>query len=266
MEGLIFSVKRYSINDGPGIRVTFFMKGCPLSCLWCHNPEGISPEREIADLTRKVGEIEFSSEEEIGKYYSVENVLEILEKERIFFQQSNGGVTFSGGEPMMQFEFLLAALKACKANGYNTAVDTSGYASQEYYKAIIPFTDLFLFDIKHLDDSKHIEYTGVSNIGILNNFNMILKSGKGLVVRIPIVPGKNDDTAHLSKLREFLSAARTYNLKKINLLPFHRIGASKYKRFKIPYRMNETQQPSPERMRELKEFFSRTGIKVKIGG
>jgi pyruvate formate lyase activating enzyme len=266
MEGLVFSVKRYSINDGPGIRVTFFMKGCPLSCWWCHNPEGISPEREKVARTRKIGESVFTSEEEVGKFYSVENVLEILEKDRIFFQQSNGGVTFSGGEPMLQFEFLLEALKACKANGYHTAVDTSGYASQEYFKEILPFTDLFLFDIKHLDDSKHIEYTGVSNIGILDNFNMILKSGKEMIVRIPVVPGKNDDAVHLSKLREFLSAAKTENLKKINLLPFHRIGVSKYKRFKIPYRMNETEQPSPERMRELKEFFSKTGIKVKIGG
>ena len=266
MQGLIFSIKRYSINDGPGIRVTFFMKGCPLSCWWCHNPEGISPDRELVTRTRKVGEKEFSSNETVGKYYSVENILEILDKDRIFFQQSNGGVTFSGGEPMMQFEFLLEALKACKANGYHTAVDTSGFASNENYKAIIPFTDLFLFDIKHLDDSKHIEYTGVSNIGILGNLSMILKTGKEVMVRVPVIPGKNDDIAHLSKLKEVLSALKNDNLKKICLLPYHRIGVSKYKKFNIPYRMNDTEQPSAERMRELKEFFSETGIKVKIGG
>jgi pyruvate formate lyase activating enzyme len=266
MQGLIFSVKRYSIHDGPGIRVTFFMKGCPLSCWWCHNPEGISPDREWVVQTRKVGEREFSINEEVGKYYSVENIIEILEKDRIFFQQSNGGVTFSGGEPMMQFDFLLEALKACKANGFHTTVDTSGYALQDNYRAIMPFTDLFLFDIKHLDDSKHIEYTGVSNTGILENFSMILKSGKEMMIRIPVIPGKNDDTAHLSKLKEILFSLKKDNLKKINLLPFHRIGISKYRKFNIPYRMNDTEQPSPERMKELKEFFGETGIKVKIGG
>ncbi len=216
--------------------------------------------------TRRVGEKEFSEKEEAGKYYSVSNVLEILEKDRIFFQQSHGGVTFSGGEPMMQFDFLLEALKACKANGYNTALDTSGYSSPENYEAVIPFTDIFLFDIKHSDDSKHIEYTGVSNIGILDNLRLILKNGKDVMVRIPVIPGKNDDTVNLTAIRELLAGLKCENLKKINLLPFHRIGASKYKRFNIPYRMNDTEQPSPERMRELKEYFSEIGMKVKIGG
>ncbi len=266
MQGLIFSVKRYSIHDGPGIRVTFFMKGCPLSCWWCHNPEGISPDREVAVQTRRVGEKEFSDNEDVGKYYSVNDIIEILEKEKIFLQQSHGGMTFSGGEPMMQSEFLLEALKACKANGYHTAVDTSGYASPESYQAIIPFTDLFLFDIKHLDVSKHLEYTGVSNIGILDNLRMIVNSGKDIMVRIPVIPGKNDNKENLTAERELLSSLKCENLRKINLLPFHRIGKSKYKRFNLPYRMNDTKQPSPERMRELKEFFAETGIKVKIGG
>jgi pyruvate formate lyase activating enzyme len=266
MKGLVFSVKKYSIHDGPGIRVTFFMKGCPLSCWWCHNPEGISPERETVIQTRRVGEKEFQDNEVVGKYYSVNDVLEILDKDRIFLQQSNGGVTFSGGEPMMQPEFMLEALKACKANGYNTALDTSGYASPESYKAIMPFTDFILFDIKHLDDSKHLEFTGVSNIGIQENLKMIIRCGKDIMVRIPIIPGKNDDAEHLIFLRDLLTRLKCENLKKINLLPFHRIGTSKYKKFNLPYRMNDTEPPSPERMRELKEFFAETGIKIKIGG
>ena len=134
MKGLIFSVKRYSIHDGPGIRVTFFMKGCPLSCIWCHNPEGISPFPEKVTRTNRVGAREFIQDEEVGKYYTVEDILGILEKEKVFINQSKGGVTFSGGEPMLQFEFLLEALKACKVNGYHTAVDTSGYSSaREFY-------------------------------------------------------------------------------------------------------------------------------------
>jgi len=266
MKGLIFSVKRYSIHDGPGIRVTFFMKGCSLSCSWCHNPEGISPFSETVVQTNKVGEREFTNSEEVGKYYSVENILEILEKERVFIYQSKGGVTFSGGEPMLQSEFLFDALKACKANGYHTAVDTSGYSSAENYKSIIPFTDLFLFDIKHLDETRHIELTGVSNIGILDNYRLLLNSGKDIMVRVPVIPGFNDDPDHLEKLKQFLLSTKTESLKKINLLPFHKIGSSKYKRFNIPYRMGNVEPPAKEKMQDLKEFFLGVGVKVKIGG
>ena len=266
MQGLLFSIKRYSIHDGPGIRVTFFMKGCPLSCWWCHNPEGISPEKQKVVQARRVGDREFTAVEEVGKLYSVGDILEIADKEMIFIQQSNGGVTFSGGEPMMQSEFLAEALEACRKNGYHTAVDTSGYASPENYVKIMPFTDLVLFDLKHLDPSRHLELTGVSNIGILYNLKLIVNSGKDVMIRIPVVPGKNDDQGNLTALRDLLTGLKCENLRMINLLPFHRIGQSKYRKFGLPYRMNDTAQPSPGRMKELKEFFAETGIKVKIGG
>jgi pyruvate formate lyase activating enzyme len=266
MKGLIFSVKRYSVHDGPGIRVTFFMKGCPLSCLWCHNPEGISPFPLIVTRTNRVGEKEFNHNEEVGKYYSAENILEILEKERVFLNQSKGGVTFSGGEPMLQLEFLQEVLEACKKNGYHTAVDTSGYSSSQGYKSILPYTDLFLFDLKHLDEEKHIEFTGVSNRLILDNFQMLLDSGKELMVRVPVIPGYNDDPEHLERIKQFLSATKTVSLKKISLLPYHQIGSAKYRRFNIISRMKNVDPPSKERMIELKEFFSDAGVKVKIGG
>jgi pyruvate formate lyase activating enzyme len=266
MKGLIFSVKRYSIHDGPGIRVTFFMKGCPLSCIWCHNPEGIVSFPETVMLAKRVGDREFNSKEEVGKYYSADNILEILDKEKVFINHSKGGVTFSGGEPMLQFEFLLEALKECKKNGYHTAVDTSGYSSAENYISIIPFTDLFLFDIKHLDEARHIESTGVSNIGILDNYKLLLESGKDIMVRFPVIPGFNDDSAHLKNLRKLIDSTKTSSLKRINLLPFHKIGSSKYKRFNIPYRMDGAEPPSAEKMKIMKEYFMETGIKVKIGG
>lgn len=266
MNGLIFSVKRYSVHDGPGIRVTFFMKGCPLNCRWCHNPEGISPFQEIVTTTNKIGDREFKQNEEAGKYYSVDSLLEILDKERVFMNHSKGGVTFSGGEPLLQFEFLLEALKACKSNGYNTAVDTSGYSSSENYKVIIPFTDLFLFDIKHLDEANHIESTGVSNTGILDNYRLLLSGGKDMMVRIPVIPGFNDDQEHLERLRDFLTETKTGSLKRINLLPFHKTGSSKYKRFNLPYKMDGIEPPSKEKMQNMKTFFEETGIKVKIGG
>ena len=242
------------------------MKGCPLSCLWCHNPEGISPLPEFVTVSNRVGTKIFTSKEEVGKYYSVEEILEILEKDRVFIKQSGGGVTFSGGEPMLQFEFLLQVLKCCKTNGYHTAIDTSGYSDYEKYKMIIPFTDLFLFDLKHLDDEKHIEMTGRENTEILNNYHLLLESGKDLMIRIPVIPGYNDDIDHLEKLRRFITKTKTNCVTKINLLPYHKIGSSKYRRFNLPYSMDNVKQPSSERMRELKEFFSGTGIKVKIGG
>ena len=266
MKGLIFSVKRYSIHDGPGIRVTFFMKGCPLSCWWCHNPEGISPLQGSVVQTNKVGEKEFRRTEEVGKYFGVDDILNILDKEKVFINQSKGGITFSGGEPMLQFDFLLEALKACKANGYHTAVDTSGYSAPENYRSIIPFTDLFLFDLKHLDKEKHTLYTGVSNIGILENFQLILDYGSDVMIRIPVIPGLNDDDDHMRRLKLFLNQNKSENLKKISLLPYHKIGSSKYKKFDIPYRMHDIQQPSGQRMNELKEFFKDVGVKVKIGG
>lgn len=266
MKGLIFSVRRYSIHDGPGIRVTFFMKGCPLKCRWCHNPEGISPFPEMVIQTNKIGEREFSKNEEVGTYYSVEDILEIIDKEKVFFKQSKGGITFSGGEPMLQVEFLLEALKECKKNGYHTAVDTSGYSSADTYRSIIPFTDLFLFDIKHLDDVKHIESTGVSNTGIIENYRHLLESGKDIMVRIPIIPGFNDDTDHLERLKNFISSTKTASLKRINLLPFHKTGSSKYKKFNFPYLMEGIIPPDEEKMQKIKELFMETGIKVKIGG
>jgi pyruvate formate lyase activating enzyme len=194
--------------------------------------------------TNKIGEREFSRNEEVGTYYSVEDILEILDKEKVFFNQSKGGITFSGGEPMLQVEFLLEALKGCKENGYHTAVDTSGYSSVDNYRSIIPFTDLFLFDIKHLDEAKHIESTGVSNTGIIENYRHLLESGKDIMVRIPVIPGFNDDTDYLERLKNFISSTKTASLKRMEGI--------------IP--------PDEGKMQKIKELFTETGIKVKIGG
>ena len=266
MKGLIFSIKRYSVHDGPGIRVTVFMKGCPLSCIWCHNPEGISSGIGRILETRRVGENEYTKPAEVGKYYSTEDILEILEKERPFFQQSDGGVTFSGGEPMAQPEFLHDVLIACHESGFHTAIDTSGFCQENDLKEIMPVTDLFMFDIKHLNEQKHIEFTGVSNRIILENFDMLLRSGKETIVRIPVIPGVNDDGGHLSDLKSFLKEKGRNNIRGVSLLPFHRIGASKYGRLGLPYLMAGIEPPTRERMKELKEYFSETGLKIKIGG
>jgi pyruvate formate lyase activating enzyme len=266
MKGLIFSVKRYSIHDGPGIRVTFFMKGCPLSCWWCHNPEGIDSKPSTVEHIDRIGEKEFKKTEEVGKFYKTKDILKILDQEKIFINQSRGGVTFSGGEPMMQFSFLLEALKVCCDNGFHTAIDTSGFTSADNFRKVIPFTKLFLFDIKHLDDQKHIEYTGVSNKLILRNLDLLAESGSDLMIRIPVIPGFNDDEDYLSDLKTYLTNLKKDKLKMINLLPYHKIGSSKYKRFGMTNRMGKVEQPTVQRMKELKDYFSDLGVKVKIGG
>jgi len=216
--------------------------------------------------SNRVGSREFTEEKEVGKNFTVSDILQVLDSERVFINQSKGGVTFSGGEPLLQGEFLLEALMACSENGYHTAVDTSGYSDRNNFAAIMPFTDLFLFDLKHPDDSMHLKYTGVSNRLIMENFRYIASSGKDIFVRIPIIPGINDDMSHLEMLRNFIITAGGNSVKKINLLPYHRIGASKYKRFNLTYRAGDIEPPSKERMTELKSFFSETAIKVKIGG
>jgi pyruvate formate lyase activating enzyme len=266
MKGLIFSVKKYSVNDGPGIRVTFFLKGCPLNCIWCHNPEGISPSPETIIGVNRIGSREFSIVEDVGRLMSTGDILEVLEKERIFIEQSGGGVTFSGGEPMLQSDFLLEALKACKANGYHTAVDTSGYSSSVNFRMVVPYTDLFLYDIKHLDDPIHVKLTGVSNITVIENFSLLLGQAREVVLRLPVIPGLNDDPGHILSLKQFISERRRDTLKMINLLPYHKAGSSKYKRFSIPQRMDCIEPPSDDKMNDLKEIFKETGIKVKIGG
>jgi len=266
MKGLIFNVKRYAIHDGPGIRVTFFMKGCPLSCWWCHNPEGISPEPEEIVNVNRIGEREFSRKETAGRFIEVKEIMEILEKERVFIEKSNGGVTFSGGEPVMQPEFLIEALTACKNGGYHTTVDTSGHFTDSNLKKVLPVTDLFLFDLKHLDTERHILYTGVSNKLIIKNLHKIVSSGTDIILRVPVIPGINDDEIHLKMLKMFINDIKADNIKTISLLPYHKSGTAKYRKFNRQNKMEAVSPPSIQRMKELKEYFSDTGIKIKIGG
>jgi len=266
MKGLIFNIKRYAIHDGPGIRVTFFLKGCPLGCWWCHNPEGISPVQQVAERIDRIGDREFRVNEQVGRYYSIDDVMGIVEKERVFLEESGGGVTFSGGEPLMQGKFLAEILAVLSDNGIHTTVDTSGQADRSVIDSILENTDLFLFDIKHLDPEVHMKYMGVSNTKILDNYRYIIEKGKKVFVRIPIIPGHNDDEMHLEKLLDFLQGFKGSSVSEIDLLPYHKIGMSKYRRFGMEFKMNGVERPSSERMNQLKDFFSSTGFKVKIGG
>ncbi|HVN57472.1 MAG TPA: glycyl-radical enzyme activating protein [Bacteroidales bacterium] len=266
MKGIIFSVKRYAIHDGPGIRVVFFMKGCPLSCWWCHNPEGIKPEPEEIVQINKVGEREFRHRTMVGKEYSVGDILAILERERVFIQSSGGGVTFSGGEPVVQNEFLSEALKACRESGFPTAVDTAGYYRQDLLVPVMKHTDLFLYDLKHPDPASHLNYTGGTNEPVIENLKFLVASGKEVIIRIPVVPGINDGPEALKGFLNIINECGGGRINRISLLPFHRIGAAKYHKFGRHYRMDGYEQPDDGRMNEIAGYFSASGLNVKIGG
>ena len=266
MKGTLFSIKKYAIHDGPGIRVTFFLKGCPLNCWWCHNPEGIAPEITEVERVDRIGEKEFRRMEKVGREYSVNDLLEIAGKERVFFEHSGGGVTFSGGEPMMQHEFLKASLAAMREAGIHTVVDTSGMASENQFREILPLTSLFLYDIKFIDEGKHSRYTGASNRQILSNYSYLIGSGARIITRIPVIPGFNDDDSSLMEMREFIGVNLASNMIGVDLLSFHRIGTSKYGRFGMVYRMGDAEQLSSERMLKIADMFGELGFKVKIGG
>jgi pyruvate formate lyase activating enzyme len=266
MKGLLFSIKRYAIHDGPGIRVTFFMKGCPLDCWWCHNPEGKSSCRLTIDRIDRVGEREFRSEEEVGIEYSPGDIAESAGRDRVFMEHSGGGVTFSGGEPLMQPEFLVESLTLLKMEGFHTAVDTSGYASQETLKRVMQVTDLFLYDIKHTDTEVHRKFTGVGNELIISNLDMLLAEGKDVMIRIPVIPGVTADDAFMEDLRDFVERRNNGHIKEINLLPYHKTGSSKYRRFALDDRMVSASQVSNGKLDEYIEILKPLGIQVKKGG
>jgi pyruvate formate lyase activating enzyme len=299
-KGIIFDIKRYAIHDGPGIRTTVFFKGCPLRCLWCHNPEGLVPEPELTFIkTRCLQDCNecverctrgalsrpdqyiFIDREEcdlcgdcvqvcptealeiIGKWMSTEEVINEIEKDMIFHDGSKGGVTFSGGEPLMQPEFLNALLEECKKKGIHTSLDTSGYATFENLEKIKDKVDLFLYDIKMIDDEKHKKTTGVSNKSILDNLRKLSERGNNIVVRIPVIPGINNTDEDISEIAEFITTLK--EIKEICLLPYHNIAKHKYEKLNRPFMMKKTEPLSEENKENIKKKFEYFGFKVRIG-
>jgi|WetSurSiteA1Bulk_404760.scaffolds.fasta_scaffold00024_10 pyruvate formate lyase activating enzyme len=264
-EGLIFNIKRFSVNDGPGIRTTVFFKGCPLGCWWCHNPESRSGETEHVTITRTLHGREFCHHEAIGKTVTVEDVLSEIEKERVFYETSGGGVTFSGGEPLLQPDFLVGLAEACRIRDIHTCLDTSGYCEPLLFRDLIPKFDLFLFDIKVLDRSKHILYTGYPNDEILINLRQLDCSATGYIVRIPVVPGINDDEGFRDDLKKLLETL-TMSRKEIHLLPYHPLAKSKMKMLGREYKMSDSSELDQRELHKFADSFQQAGYKVKIGG
>ena len=264
--GVIFDLKRFAIHDGPGIRTTVFFKGCPLRCWWCHNPESHKtlPEKFDGCNIRSNINHSLSSQDEVGREVTITELMEEIEKDSVFYEESGGGVTFSGGEPTMQPDFLLSLLMKCKESGLHTAVDTSGYAPTGIFETISSYTDLFLYDLKMMNDELHQKYTGVSNKLIQKNLKWLDDKQKNICIRIPIVPGITDTKENISETIKFISTLK--NISEINLLPYHKAGEGKYSRFNKENKLPLIKTPENRYMEKVVEQFKKLPNKIKIGG
>ncbi len=298
--GMVFNIQRYCLQDGPGIRTTVFLKGCPLACSWCHNPEGMAPQREIVVIESRclvcgecrkacrsgeslAGERVLQTGHEfctlcgdcveacptgarqfIGAEMTVQEVMLEIVRDRIFYEESQGGVTFSGGEPLMQAGFLRGLLESCRSEGIRTAVDTCGFAATRDLLAIAPMTDLFLYDLKFMDDVKHRQHTGVSNGTILNNLKALGAIHSNIWLRIPLIPGINDSEREFENLAGF--AASVHGVRQVNLLPYHKAGLHKFRRLGLTYPLENVQEPSAEFIEGIRRRFAAVGISAVAGG
>ena len=299
--GLSFDLKRFALHDGPGIRTTVFLKGCPMRCLWCHNPESQRNEPELLDdrsrcigcgacvdacpesAVRIISSVAVTDRSRctacgacvdacplriravVGDRTTVDEVFAEIERDVLFYDQSGGGVTLSGGEPLAQPAFAEAILDRCRDHGIHTAVDTCGMASPEVIDRIASRTDLFLYDIKHLDPQRHLEVTGVSNESVLANLERLVALGSRIWVRIPLIPGINDSPSHLERLGTWIRSLQ--GIESIQLLAYHDIGEAKCDRLARPRLMGETPSMSEEEAQMAADIVRRTAMcPVSIGG
>lgn len=301
VNGRVVKIQRFSIQDGPGIRTTVFLKGCPLKCLWCSNPEtqdffpelGYYTFRCINECNKCIYACEhgaISNNQEgkiaidrskcvrcwecievcpsgaltiIGKQMSEEEVVEKVMKDYPFYVASGGGVTLSGGEPLYQHEFAKEIFKICGEKNVHRTLDTSGMAPWDLFKEVIEYTDLVLYDIKCLDPVQHKEFTGTNNKLILENAKRVSKEGVPMIIRFPVIPGINDQEKNLRALVKFVETLDS--LLEVNLLLYHRLGVSKYEMLGRDCSLKSLKSPSPEYMEWIREFFNFLGVKAVIG-
>lgn len=300
MEGLIFDIKKYAIHDGPGIRTTIFFKGCPLHCPWCHNPEGIKKEPEImvspdrcihceqcvhvcskgalcrhneiitldrqkCDLCRACLDVCYTRAIEfVGRHVTIEQIMKEIEKDRVFYDESGGGVTISGGEPLMQPEFLKILLRECKRRGIHTVCDTCGYTDPDVLRAVSEFVDLFLYDVKIINDKKHTHLTGASNEQILSNLQTLSQNRTPVHARIPIIPGITDDEENMQAIGSLL--APLAHIESVSLLHYHKTWVTKFRKLSMEREPYVVDPPTQALMEKIRKIFQSHGLKTSIGG
>lgn len=287
-KGRIFNIQRYSLQDGPGLRTTVFLKGCPLSCAWCHNPESqdlghafvkheerciacgscfevCGPGETPADRPEAcVDACPTGARQLLGRDVDVDELMEEVLRDRLFFDQSGGGVTLSGGEPLMQPAFVKTLLGALRQRGVHTALDTCGLGRREDLLEAAALSDVVLFDLKHMDDEQHRRWTGAGNGAILANLEALGAVHSQIWIRVPVIPGVNDDLDNLEATARFV--AGTPGVRRLDLLPYHSTGAAKFRRLGKEYTLDEVAPPTPERMAGLADLFRAHGITATIGG
>jgi len=281
---------RYSIHDGPGIRTTVFFKGCPMSCVWCHNPESISRQPQNVFNSQKCincgycGQVNGAAatdeaaaapvatsgkncptgaRETIGYEISCLDLMKEINKDRLFYEQSGGGVTFSGGEPFYQDKFLLTILESCREDYINTAIDTSGFCDTASIMEAAKLANYFLYDVKFIDSEKHEKYCGVSNEIVLKNLHCLSETKTNLLIRIPVIPAVNDDIPEMTAIFQFIKDFK--NITSVHLLPYHNIHVGKYRKIGKQYELSEISNDESQNMKEIKNMFE-TKFKTRIGG
>ncbi len=294
MEGKLFNIQKFSIHDGPGIRTTVFFKGCNLRCRWCHNPESIHKENQIEFYPEKCigcgacyqvcaagvhfqsvyGEHQMDrlkctgcllcaetcySKALVGVGLNVDTtyLLNSILEDKPYYDNSSGGVTFSGGEAMLQIDFLEEIITLCKNKEIHTAVDTAGCVPWSYFERILKVTDLFLYDVKAADSTRHKQLTGVENQLILDNLYRLSDAGKEIIVRIPFIPGQNED-----QIEEIGKILRHLKIIKVEVMPYHKLGNSKYKALGLKYELNQTQTPAEETVDKAVAIIKKCGLKT----
>lgn len=242
MRGIIFDIQRFCTKDGDGIRTTVFFKGCPLRCLWCHNPESQHPAMEQMQKAKEEGK------EHCGKEYSVEQVMDVVLKDRLYYENSGGGLTLSGGEPLLQWEFCRTLMKEAKKQGLHIALETCGMAEEKVIRESARWVDLYLFDFKESDPFRHKDYTGAENQRILENLRVLDGLGKKIILRCPIIPQYNDRKAHFEAIGALADSLS--HLSKVQVEPYHSFGEDKYRRLGRSYPLKGMKAPSKEQVDE----------------
>ncbi len=298
MQGILFDIQRFCVHDGPGIRTTIFFKGCNLRCFWCHNPESIQPNPEVQYLPMKcigcgkcaaccphgchsmreglhgfdraacrscfacAAVCPAEALSVVGKAWTVQQVLDTALRDAPFYRNSGGGITCSGGEPMLQHAFLRELLSRAKAHGLHTAVDTAGNVPFSWFEEVLPYTDLFLYDLKCMDEGAHALATGAGNRLILENIRQLSQVGAAIWVRIPVIPGVNDTEDNMIRAAQFLRPLKGVWL--VELLTFHRLGGGKYESIGRSFAAMDLKPLSKEEMQGLSRPFGDIGIPVKV--